>query len=975
MSGSGSSELDPVTVADNVRADHSASSPSPTVGTLLGRYVVLEEVGRGGMGVVLRGYDPRLQREVALKVVRADSLDAAASSRIVREARAMAKLSHPNVVAIYDVETTESGGVVLAMEYVAGQTLGQWLDGASRSWQEVVECFLRAGRGLVAAHGAGLMHRDFKPANVLVSESGEVKVTDFGLAKSLDQRPPEDGSVLGTTTDVPPESDERESGEWEPGGREPSELLPGLGHDLLTRTGTVVGTPRYMAPEQHLGESLTPAADQYGFCVALFEALTGGPAFQGDTDIEMVRDKYDGPPAWPSGSPVPRRISEAVRRGLASAPGDRWPTMEALIGALTPAPSGRRGRWALSLGAAGVLAAVVVSWQSAAQQCPDAVGHLQGVWDDARRVEVEAAMSATSVSYATEAWSRAQRKLDEYASAWATMRQEVCEATTIRGEQSSEVMDLRNGCLDRARGELSAAVGVLADADDAVMQRAHHIVDGLLPLHRCADVAALAADVEPPLPEQLEVVDSVRARLAEAKARRVAGRFPEARQRVEQARSSLDGLDYPPVIAEVSLEEGLVLTNAGEFESAEVALLDALQRGTRQGRRALTFEVAIELMSLVGYSQQRVDEGLRYRELALGLAEGPGQEAAVHSNIGSLLVIDGKYEQAQAEHRRSLELDAQDPRADPLRTTRLRLALGNALGAGGKYAEAETEHRAALDVLIEALGPSHPSVSRTRHGLGTAMQLQGKLVEARAEFDTVLELEIANYGPEHPHVAASRNNLGNILVGLGESDEAEEQFRGSLATRERVLAPGHAALGESHASLGALLLSKGDLSEAEVHLRRALEIFIEALGEDHPNIAGMHNNLALLAEKAGDVEGAAVEYRLAMEHFERMLDDDHPDLAMTRNNLALVLVELERPDEALPLAERAWERRSREDTPPRFRALTAYVLAKALWGTGQRARARAMAEDSLESYAKAPDNHAAGAAEVRKWIATLGDAE
>ena len=953
MSGSGSFDLDAITVAEGSVAGRSEVSLSPPPGALLGRYVVLEEVGRGGMGVVLRGYDPRLQREVALKVVRSDALDAAASSRIVREARAMAKLSHPNVVAIHDVETTDGGGVMLAMEYVAGQTLGRWLAESSRPWREIVACFLGAGRGLAAAHGAGLMHRDFKPANVLVSESGEVKVTDFGLAKSLD--PPARGDTDSQA----------------PGEPEPDELLSDLDRDALTRSGTVIGTPRYMAPEQHVDEPLTPAADQYGFCAALFEALTGQPAFRVDSLVQMVQDKCNGPRAWPSGTQVPHHIAEAVRRGLANAPADRWPTMEALLEALTPRPRGRRNRWALSLGAAGMLIAGVVSWQNRAERCPDASEHLHGVWDDTRRSEVDTAMSATSVPYAGETWSRAERQLDDYANAWATMRREVCEATSIRGEQSSEIMDLRNACLDRARGELSAAVDVLADADHAVVQRVHQLVEGLLPLHRCADVAALGADVEPPLPAQLEAVGTVRARLAEAKARRAAGRFTDAREKVERARYSLEGLDYPPVIADVSLEEGLVLGRLGEYEAAETALLDALRRGTRLGRRTLTFETAIALMSVVGFYQQRVDEGLRYRDLALGLAEGPGQESEVHSQVGSLLVIDGKYERAQAEHRAALALHAQNPRADLLRIASMRLALGNALGAGGQYADAETEHRAALQVLIEILGPSHPSISDARHGLGTAMQLQGKLAEAKAEFDTVIEMETANHGPDHPSVASSRNNLGNILVAQGEYEAAEEQFRLSLATRQRLFAPDHAAVGESHASLGGLLLTTGELPEAEIQLRKALEIWTAALGKDHPNIAGLHNNLARLAETSNDLEAAAREYRLAMEHFERTLGNDHPDLAMTRSNLALVLLELGRPEEALPLAKRAWERRNREGTPPRYRALTARVLAKALWGTGELARARAMAQESIDSYIRAGKPHAAQAAEVRQWLATL----
>ncbi|MEX1364192.1 MAG: serine/threonine-protein kinase, partial [Nannocystaceae bacterium] len=220
-------------------ASDEPSVPLPT-GTTISRYVVLDEIGRGGMGRVLRAYDPRLQREVALKEVRPDLLDEAATRRQEAEARAMAMLSHPNVVAVFDVTSWETGAVVLVMEYVPGQTLKQWLRERERPWPEIVERFVAAGRGLQAAHDAGLLHRDFKPSNVLVSEDGAVKVTDFGLA----------------TVDA--------------GASEHRGSIEEILHGEPAGVRVVRGTLRYMAPEHHAGKVLTPAADQYAFCVALW---------------------------------------------------------------------------------------------------------------------------------------------------------------------------------------------------------------------------------------------------------------------------------------------------------------------------------------------------------------------------------------------------------------------------------------------------------------------------------------------------------------------------------------------------------------------------------------------------------------------------------------------------------------------------------------------------------------------------------
>ena len=205
----------------------SGSEPSPF--RHHDRYVPIGELGRGGMGVVERAYDPTLQREVALKVLRTDSMGEEHERRMVREARAMAQLSHPNVVAVYDVELDSSMGVLMVMEYVPGGTLRQWLRDEERSWSSIVDAFVQAGRGLVAAHGKGILHRDFKPSNVLVASDGIFKVTDFGLAKFAF---------------VPEARMLTRSGELAPS------------HGELTHGDAIMGTPRYMAPEQHRSQSL-----------------------------------------------------------------------------------------------------------------------------------------------------------------------------------------------------------------------------------------------------------------------------------------------------------------------------------------------------------------------------------------------------------------------------------------------------------------------------------------------------------------------------------------------------------------------------------------------------------------------------------------------------------------------------------------------------------------------------------------------
>jgi len=294
------------------------------IGGTVGRYVVLGRLGAGGMGVVLSAYDPQLDRKVALKLLRAGSgLHAGeARARLVREAQAIAQLSHPNVVAVYDVGTTASGEVYVAMELVEGETLTQWVRAWERPWRDVLDVFLQAGRGLAAAHGVGLLHRDFKPDNVLVGGDGRVRVTDFGLARSLITSPSEPQKPLP----------------------------PGLAalRISLTATGAVLGTPRYMAPEQVDGRDADARADQFSFCVALYEALYGRHPLPGGTAVEMVQDRVRALGA-PDGK-VPAPIGKALARGLEREPARRYPSMSALLGELAPPAARAPGRW-LAVGA------------------------------------------------------------------------------------------------------------------------------------------------------------------------------------------------------------------------------------------------------------------------------------------------------------------------------------------------------------------------------------------------------------------------------------------------------------------------------------------------------------------------------------------------------------------------------------------------------------------------------------------------
>src|SRR5580704_12828762 len=299
---------------DKLTESQAGKLPALSIGDRVGRYLVLSTLGAGGMGMVFAAYDPQLDRKIALKVLRTNlgANTADARKRLKREAQAIARLNHPNVVGVYDVGTTTSGeDVYIAMEFVEGDTLTTWLKRYPRTWREILEIFAQAGRGLMAAHSVGLLHRDFKPDNVLVGSDGRVRVTDFGLARSLFGI---DDSNRGPVADG-----------------DPAKLI----QVDLTATGTVLGTPRYMPPEQLQGPNIDARSDQFSFCVALYEALYNVHPLSGATSVAMLERGTPAEPP-PADTRVPSKVGRAVMRGLSRERSDRFAAMAELMTELAP---------------------------------------------------------------------------------------------------------------------------------------------------------------------------------------------------------------------------------------------------------------------------------------------------------------------------------------------------------------------------------------------------------------------------------------------------------------------------------------------------------------------------------------------------------------------------------------------------------------------------------------------------------------
>jgi predicted Ser/Thr protein kinase len=371
--------------------------PADPVGATLGRYRLERELGVGAMGVVHAAFDPDLHRRIALKVLRGANVAPNARERLLREARAMARLTHPNVVTVYEVGTA-NGRDFVAMELVSGETLAEWLRATRRPLAAILDAFLAAGRGLAAAHAAGIVHRDFKPHNVLRSQGGRIAVTDFGLARASDDAPS-------------PAPDASAPAGGEPGS--PSALAG------FTATGSLLGTPAYMAPEQWRGGAVTAATDQFAYCVALWEALAGQRPYRGPT-LADLRSQVERGPAALDASRIPRQIRGLLLRGLDPDPAARWPSMDALLARLARARKTPGHALALACGALAASAALAFALRSddaRAPACEPPARDPATVWSPAIATDLRARTSDAHAAVLDAAYRE-----------WQTARTQACTA-------------------------------------------------------------------------------------------------------------------------------------------------------------------------------------------------------------------------------------------------------------------------------------------------------------------------------------------------------------------------------------------------------------------------------------------------------------------------------------------------------------------------------------------------------------------
>jgi tetratricopeptide (TPR) repeat protein len=781
-----------------------------TRGDGLDRYLILERVGAGAMGVVYAAYDPRLDRRVALKLLRpsvaAKGKDKA-QLRLLQEARAVAQLSDPHVVSVYDAGTVD-GHVYVAMEYVEGTTLKAYLAERKRPWAEVLELLRAAGRGLAAAHAAGLVHRDFKPENILIGKGGRVVVTDFGLARSAALEGGDPGALPALTPAV-----------------------PSFAAQDLTRTGTTVGTPAYMAPEQWRGQTVDARTDQFSFCVTAYEALFGRRPFDATT-LEALREQMLGGQVNDAHRSVrlPHRVREAILRGLSPDPTQRHRSMNVLL-PLLDAARGKRTFFRVAAAVVGVvvaLASTALLWNATRLPiCASGHERLAAAWGPERKEVIRQALLGTRRSFAKTAWVRTERVLNAFASDWRAMQQQTCEGGQLRAEISRDRLYARAACLERALTDLNALTHVLAQADGRVVERAVEAASGLTPVTRCDSALVGGTQELPATGRKRREVDAGRRQLAEAAALMESGHYADGLSAALAAEKKLEATGFDPAQAEALELIGRLKMRLGQHVEAVEDLREAIYRAQSAGDDRTALRANISLLGIFASDPGKREEATLWTRQAHAMLRRIGGdevlEAKLLTNEGVRAVSEGDY-----------------PRARQLLTKALRLKR-------------------------ETLGPRHPSLAYSLNVLGATALRQGQLDEGLRSLHEALALREGALGPDHPDVAMSLANLAGALFDHQRCDEALPLARRALAIREVALGASHLETAQSLRTLGFVLECTGEDVEGAQVLARAVGLQEALLGALHLETARTRPTFATTLARQGELAGARAQLEMALE--------------------------------------------------------------------------------------------------------------
>jgi tetratricopeptide (TPR) repeat protein len=929
-------------VADTVETSHAADAISPTAetvpaaprtvelgeGSRIGRYTILRRLGAGGMGVVYAARDAELARDIALKVLREDRGGSSALElRLQREAQAMARLAHANVVRVFDVGN-HAGHTFLAMELVDGATVAEWLAQAPRTWREIVDVYRAAGRGLAEAHAAGIVHRDFKPGNVMIEPRGRVLVSDFGLARAAARGTGDFGAVDFS--------------------------------EPLTRDGALVGTPRYMAPEQLAREDATVHSDQFAFAVALFEGVAGAPPFRGNTASDMLEQIRGGelPPAR-----MPGWLRRLLARALAADPAKRFPSMDALLVALDRGRK-RAARVAIVAGVAGLAAGsaalAFALGGRGVEVCAHATDRAHAAWTPAQRANVLAELPRLRPAFGAQTAQRVVDRLDAYARALAEQQMSACR-TTVGQSAPSRVYDPQ--CLDDEARSLAKIASALGDAPTAEL--VDH-ADGLLgELADCSHRAV--SSVAPPAETQRAAVEHLRDQLADADLLVARGDYAGARDAMKPLAATARELGYAPATAVVLARLGTVelklQDKQAETDLGEAAELAAGARDDRTAVKAWT--------SLLAGAGSQPDRPEVYATTLLA-----ARTAAARTGEAADLA-------------------------------QLELVVGESQITAGKFADAETSCNHALAELVRLHGDASLEVRPALHCIGKSLEERGQYPEAQKRLEQALAIDNKVLGKDHPETADDLQTLGQLELRTGKFKDGLARTEHALAVREKVFGPEADAVAKSHQTLANLLIDSGHPADAMPHAQRAIDIAVKNHGADsafvapaysslgtayydlhrHPEALPLFQHAIAIYERVGDQGNLGITLinladqliadkqwpeaerasRRAITALETGMGQDSPIVGFGLYDTARCLNATGRADEALPLLEHALQLTDPKTSDPNTVAIFEFEMARSLWATnGDHARALRLAHDAHDKLVAIGDT--AGSPEERAAV-------
>lgn len=722
--------LTPADSEEQSLAEPRAMGPAQVLGrgTSLGRYVLLEALGVGGQGVVYAAYDPQLDRKVALKLVRVRGEGGASDeqrARLLREAQVLAQLSHPNVVAVHDVGRF-ADQLFIAMEFMAGGTLSDWLE-KKPGFTDVLARFQEAGRGLAAAHAAGIVHRDFKPDNVLLDQHGAAHVTDFGLARFVD----------GDTMIV--------------GG----------------------GTAAWMSPEQRARAEVGPASDQYSFCVALCWALSGTRFSSADAGGSVEARLPAVLPAW---------LRRVLARGLAPAPGDRFPSMEALLVALENDPAKARRRLLnAAVVVAGLVAVGLVSGglffretpaQRLARECAASVDStLAQTWSASRVDAMRQVFVAAAGAPGRDAFAKVWAQLEPEVRAWGEASRASCRLDAASAEQRA-----RAQCLSTRGAVLASLAEVFGSADAQVVENAHATV--VLEVQPAASCQSRGEESFA-LSHDTDADRALRPALSRTRVLRAAGRYAEGVSAALEVAADAHEEKAFRVEAEAQLLAGLLSAELRRPD-AESLLKSAVSLAERAGSDE---ERARAWVGLIGWYSER------------DRFDAAHEAASAADDITSRL-----------GHPEFLEA---------LRLTQ----VGQLATREGELGQARVAFQQVLALRRKRYPPWHPLVTRalTNHALSLpAAEAQALLLE-------VLQIRQAQLGPTHPETAVAEHNVGVVMLGNGSCQGARRHVAAALSIRQQMPQADPARLGREFVVLARAQECLGELDDAAAGMERGIE--------------------------------------------------------------------------------------------------------------------------------------------------------